>query len=160
MADSLATGPRTLLRNWHKRRDRYSIAHWPAPEVPAHWLQVEPTDSRRESYAVALRPEAVLIGRITLRDEAADGATLGIYLHPDYAHRGFGSEALNIFCDYVFDSLGLAQLRIDVAIDNAAALGCYRKCGFTCLQHYERNDHTYARLVRWKGAACIRLNYS
>jgi RimJ/RimL family protein N-acetyltransferase len=91
-----------------------------------------------------------LIGRITLRDQHRDSAMVGLILHPDYAHRGFGSEALNIFCDYAFRQLGLALLRLEVAADNAAARQCYEKCGFTYFTERERNGYSYAQYARLK----------
>jgi RimJ/RimL family protein N-acetyltransferase len=89
-------GSHVNLRSWHKRHDRSSIGHWPVAQLPAHWGEVT-THGPRVSFAVDLASGPLLIGRITLRDRFADSAELGMYMHPEYVGRGFGSEALRLF---------------------------------------------------------------
>lgn len=49
----------------------------------------------------------------------------------DQRGQGYGQEALALMQRFAFDTLGLERLELEVHMDNAAALACYRKAGFT-----------------------------
>ena len=141
------TGARVAIRPW-QRGDRRTIAHWPEFVQPAHWSLVASNDGPRSSYAIDHQAESRLIGRITLRDRAGDTARLGIYLHPDYCGQGYGTEALRRFCRLAAETLGLTWLKLDVAIDNARAISCYRKCGFVPGAVIERGSFRFLQMER------------
>ena len=44
---------------------------------------------------------------------------------------GIGPEALRLLQTFAFRTLGLERLELEVHMDNAPALACYRKAGFT-----------------------------
>ena len=120
------------VRPW-SRRDRKALAAWPPATIVAAWANTGTAWGRRESHAILL--EGLLIGRITLRDvQPGAEARLGIYLHPDYVGRGYGSTALAHFLATFFESFYC--LKLDVAVGNDRALRCYRRLGFEA-GHYE-----------------------
>ncbi len=45
--------------------------------------------------------------------------------------KGFGCEALELIKRFAFLTLGLERLELEVHMENAAALRCYQKAGFT-----------------------------
>ena len=45
--------------------------------------------------------------------------------------QGIGQEALGLLQRFAFHTLGLERLELEVHMDNAAALACYRRAGFT-----------------------------
>ena len=45
--------------------------------------------------------------------------------------QGIGREALGLMQQFAFRTLGLERLELEVHMDNAAALACYRRAGFT-----------------------------
>ena len=45
--------------------------------------------------------------------------------------QGIGQEALGLLQRFAFRTLGLERLELEVHMDNAAALACYRRAGFT-----------------------------
>lgn len=45
--------------------------------------------------------------------------------------QGIGQEALGLMQQFAFRTLGLERLELEVHMDNAAALACYRRAGFT-----------------------------
>jgi len=119
--------PEITIRDW-TRRDRATIAHWPVPELPAHWVSVTTIEKTTPRRSWAICCNGSLVGRITLRDMSFDEQTaqLGIYLHPEFCGMGIGSQALIAFMDvspahYIY---------LDVAPDNYRALRCYEKAGF------------------------------
>ncbi|MBP3646405.1 MAG: GNAT family N-acetyltransferase [Clostridia bacterium] len=50
---------------------------------------------------------------------------------PNERGRGIGQEALGLLQRYAFRTLGLERVELEVHMDNAPALACYRKAGFT-----------------------------
>lgn len=145
----LASGERVAVRAWHRRRDRSALERWPRPVLPPHWIQAEPATGERLSFAVDLMCERRLVGRISLRSAAAGTARIGLYVHPEYTSRGYGSEALAIFCGYAFGELGLAALALDVAIDNRRAVRCYETCDFEHTALVQRGGSIYAEMIRY-----------
>ena len=43
---------------------------------------------------------------------------------------GVGTEALQLLCQYAFETLGLERLQLDVDMENLRARRCYEKAGF------------------------------
>jgi GNAT superfamily N-acetyltransferase len=66
----------------------------------------------------------------------------GIYLHPDYYGKGFGTLAMN-FAINLATSLGKIAMVVCVLEDNFNARKFYEKCGFT----YDgtKNEVTYGK---------------
>lgn len=142
----LVTGSLCGVREW-RRRDRSTLETWPAVQLPAHWRSVEPVAGERHSYAIDALPAPALIGRISLREVDHEQARLGIYLRPDYVGRGYGTAALAVFQRWVFRSLGLAALVLDVAADNRRAIACYQRAGWQTTASVSRGGHTYLEMV-------------
>ena len=57
-------------------------------------------------------------------------ATIDLYLDPEVHSRGLGTDAVRTLARYLTGELGHHRLEVDVAADNAAAIGCFRKVGF------------------------------
>lgn len=55
---------------------------------------------------------------------------------------GIGKEALLLLQRYGFDTLGLERMQLEVHMDNARALKCYRNAGFT-LEGVKRHAYYY-----------------
>lgn len=43
---------------------------------------------------------------------------------------GYGAEALLLLAGFAFQTLGLERIELDVHMENAAAISCYKKAGF------------------------------
>jgi RimJ/RimL family protein N-acetyltransferase len=146
-----AIGTRIGIRPWNRRRDRQQIDHWPpyAPALPAHWLTAPaPVHGECVTYAVDLLslPADRLVGRITTR--SVEGvAVLGIALHPAHLGAGLGTEALNLF-PQVGRQIGLALLRLDVAVENVRAIRCYERVGFVDIGETWCNSYCYRAMAR------------
>ena len=44
--------------------------------------------------------------------------------------QGYGAEALSLLAGFAFQTLGLERIELDVHMENAAAISCYKKAGF------------------------------
>ena len=63
--------------------------------------------------------------------------------------RSYGTEALELLAEFAFNSLGLERIELEVHMENAAALRCYQKAGFTLegvKRHAYYNDGRFADL--------------
>lgn len=137
------TGRRVRLRGW-TRSDTVAQELWPPYTDPFHslWNLVRIDsyyDYGRASpqrYIWAIDDQfGRLIGRVSLRevDEARGVARLGISLGAPYVGQGLGSEAMQLFLDYYFGSLGFLTMLLDVAACNLRAVRCYERLGFDYL---------------------------
>ncbi|MBD5163174.1 MAG: GNAT family N-acetyltransferase [Bacteroidales bacterium] len=60
-------------------------------------------------------------------------AFVSIALLERFRDKGYGTEALQLVCDYARETLGLHQLAAQIAYDNEASRALFGKCGFhTC----------------------------
>ena len=86
-----------------------------------------------KGFVIADRHTEEFIGQIDLVkiDWKNRVAKLGIVIGaPERRGRGYGSEALMLLEEFVFNRLNLNRLELDVHDYNRAAIRCYLKCGF------------------------------
>ena len=57
-------------------------------------------------------------------------AWVDIFVAPQLHNRGIGSEALRQLIRHLVEERGHHRITIDPAVDNEAAVACYRKAGF------------------------------
>lgn len=62
-----------------------------------------------------------------------DGTTyVAIYIgRPDYRNLGYGTEAMELMLNFLFNELGLRKAKLNVFSFNKRAIRCYEKVGFT-----------------------------
>jgi RimJ/RimL family protein N-acetyltransferase len=147
-SERIISGERVRLRAW-QRRDTLAQELWPRYTEPFNSLWNIPRsykfddfsfggwNAQRFVWAVDDRSSR-LIGRISLREVQPDraGARLGISIAQPYVSQGLGTEALRLFIDYYFTTLGFAALKLDVAAFNLRAVRCYERLGF----HYVESE--------------------
>lgn len=106
------------------------------------WFEWRSQDRSRRLYTVENERRQV-IGSLTLREiDGRHSARLGITLGADYVSRGYGTEALRLFLDYFFGTLGFERMVLDVAATNTRAIHSYRSLGFrTVGEHYQLVHH-------------------
>ncbi len=57
-------------------------------------------------------------------------AELGIMIGTDNRGKGYGSDAMDVLCQFCFEEMNLHKLKLSVIAFNQPALRCYEKCGF------------------------------
>jgi len=110
------------------------------------WFEWRTRDPSRRLYVIE-NEEHCVIGSLTLRElDSRQSARLGITIGADYVSQGYGSEALPVFFDHYFGSMGFARLVLDVAATNLRAVRTYRTLGFRLVGHHYRpaNHSSYA----------------
>ncbi len=121
-----------------------------AEEVRRWWrgddLEAEFTEdlSKDDRVQLTIEVEGTIVGLVQFseqHDPEYRHASLDIYLDPAVHRRGYGSDAIRVLADYLFDRCGHHRLTIDPAVDNDAAIGCYTSVGFQpvgVMRSYER----------------------
>jgi hypothetical protein len=68
--------------------------------------------------------------------------------------RGYGSEAVGLLVSYLFEAMGLQEVRTATWSGNARMLGCAAKCGF---QETGRSSYDIERTVRGEALERVEL---
>jgi len=134
---TLADFPHTY--RWHSDPQlSEQILSYPPPIEPERerqWLKdiVEKRDSRRVVFGIEDSESHLLLGIVQVHniDHVDQSAFVGLFLgDKEHRRRGLGSEALRKIIHYVFVNLQLAQIHLEVAIENESAIAFYRRFGF------------------------------
>lgn len=94
--------------------------------------------SRRRIYFIVYNEEKRAIGYLGIKSirRISKKATLGIVFDPNYVDKGYGTDAINAFLDYFFNTMKMKTLLLEVAGFNKRAIRCYEKCGFMKYDQY------------------------
>lgn len=97
------------------------------------------------SGAHDIGPDGAVIGMI----QACEGddpeyavAAIDVFLAGSVHRRGLGREVVTALSRWLVQVRGHHRITMDPAVDNVAAISCYRACGFVpvgVLHSYERN---------------------
>lgn len=111
------------LTGTHQEFTREVIEQWAASRVEqADRLDLAILDAATGDWA----------GELAINDWDADNRSCGIRIavDADYRDRGVGTEAMRLAIDYVFESLPIHRLSLEVFSFNPRAIAVYRKLGF------------------------------
>ena len=83
------------------------------------------------------------IGHISLFNMTTYSVTLGIYIASEYRHHGYGTEAMKLIKDYIFNELGYKNIHLEVFSYNKRAIKFYLALGYEIcgIWHDERYAH-------------------
>ena len=91
-------------------------------------------------------------------DEQARRAYVGISLPEEKTWgRGYGTEALSLLVDYLFDKMGLEEVRAATWTGNKRMMRCAEKCGFV---EFARSPYDTEYSVRGEPLERIRFSIS
>jgi len=142
------------IRVWIHLRDRFP--HPYELSDARQWIAHTQSESPPRDLAVTLEDRVVGgIGIERLSDVARFTAELGYWLEPAVWGRGYASEALPAFVDWVFATFSCERLQAWVFAPNRASQRVLEKCGFEHEGTARRSvfkdgrfldSHLYARL--------------
>jgi len=107
------------------------------------WFEEQRTDDDQVNFAVYHTGDGQLIGNVGLEmtDTASRVASIGYFIDTDYHSEGYGTEAVQMLVEYVFNELNMHRLWARVQAGNDKSIGLLEKLGFE--QEAELREHGY-----------------
>lgn len=81
-------------------------------------------------FSIIRRQDDVFMGHISLFNINTYSVTLGIYMASEYRANGYGTEAMRLVMDYIFDELDIDNIHLEVFSYNTKGINFYKKLGF------------------------------
>ncbi|MFS0864811.1 GNAT family N-acetyltransferase [Fredinandcohnia sp. 179-A 10B2 NHS] len=97
------------------------------------FLEQITTDSSRIDLIIALQENDQVIGDLAILDvdhQQRNGSFRIAITDERYMSKGYGTEALRLIIDYMFNTLNLRRIGINVYAYNSRAIKAYEKLGF------------------------------
>lgn len=109
-----------------------SLNLFPTTDTWEKWYDAMTADEKGFSFAIENKEGLYLGDCHTMWLNWKNGTTyMAVYIgHPDYRSKGYGTEALKLFLNFLFNELGLRKVKLNVFSFNKRAMRCYEKCGF------------------------------
>jgi ribosomal-protein-alanine N-acetyltransferase len=103
-----------------------------SPAARGERRQRRPADTTRGDFAIILRGEGTLVGRIRYFDLnfRSRSAELGYVIAPDARGKGFAREAVSLLAGYLFRGLGLNKVHAQTAAFNESSIKLLESLGF------------------------------
>ncbi|MFD2674345.1 GNAT family N-acetyltransferase [Gulosibacter bifidus] len=110
-----------------------------------------------KSLPFVMEHEGELVGQLTVGNiqyGAVMAGTIGYWISPEVAGRGFTPTAVALVTDYCFQEIGLHRMEICIRPENAASLRVVEKLGFT----YEGRRNRYIHIDGdWRDHYCYGI---
>lgn len=100
------------------------------------------------SYYIATENNGKQIGYFSMSIKDAENAAFlaHVIIGKEYRGKGYGDEMIRLAKKYAFDIANLSKMELAVFDKNEAAVNCYKKNGFTIVEHQE-NAFIYKEFV-------------
>ena len=122
----------SFLRDWEPD---WSVDHFSrkAFRNRVYWAYRSSEEKRALALFLIRREDTRLMGAITLdniRRGPSQSASVGYWIGPDFARRGYMSEALAAVVDHAFGALDLSRIEAACLAENVASRGLLERSGF------------------------------
>ncbi len=101
-------------------------------------LDLGPMISNDKLFAIRLKETGRLIGIILYFDERDGGCEIGYGIGSDHWNRGYGTEAVRRFLEYLFCEKGFRSVRACFFVGNEASRRVMEKCGMRFSRYAEK----------------------
>jgi len=128
-----------LLYRWENKRDIWPVSFTQIP-FSKFILDDFVNASHQDIYTnkqlrlmVGLNENKSTVGILDLFDfdPQHNRCGLGVYIQDDFRKSGLAAEVIDLVKDYVFKTLLLKQIHVDVNVSNTASLALFEKAGFS-----------------------------
>ena len=102
---------------------------------------------REDLFAIRLKETGRLIGIILYFDETADSCEIGYGIGSGYWNRGYATEAVHRFLEYLFREKGLKTVYASFFTGNDASRRVMEKCGMS-YDHFSEKELSYLGVPR------------
>ncbi|WP_235848372.1 GNAT family N-acetyltransferase [Litchfieldia alkalitelluris] len=109
-----------------------------------NWYSTRNEQTDRLDLAIMDKSQDITVGEVVanLYDEKNQSMNFRILIGPRGRNRGLGTEATQLFIDYLFTHTNLLQLTLSVFDFNPRAKNVYEKIGFV-VESIDKNDLEY-----------------
>ena len=124
-----------MLENTTDEEIRYMTGTKPdftLEQIKAHINRIN-NDSSRYDFAICLKENAQMIGELSILDIEEDDKKAGFRISMssiELTGKGYGTEAIKIVLQFVFEELNLNRLQLEVFSHNLRGIRAYEKVGF------------------------------
>lgn len=118
---------------WMNNPDVYSSMHFEVPillENTVKWFERNQKNDSRVDVTILEEGEIVAFGGFTTIDRKVGKAETYLFANPELHHKGIGTRAKMLMCQYGFEELGLNKLYFVANEDNYPIIRVNEKCGF------------------------------
>ena len=102
---------------------------------------------RQDLFAIRLKETGRLIGIVTFFDEKDGSCEIGYGIGSGYWNRGYATEAVRRFLEYLFREKGLHTVCASFFTGNDASRRVMEKCGMRC-SHFVEKELIYLGVPR------------
>ena len=102
---------------------------------------------RQDLFAIRLKESGRLIGIILYFDETEDSCEIGYGIGSGYWNRGYTTEAVRRFLEFLFREKGFRKVYASFFTGNDASRRVMEKCGMS-YSHFSENELTYLDVPR------------
>ncbi len=102
---------------------------------------------RQDLFAIRLKETGRLIGIINSFDETADSCEIGYGIGSGYWNRGYATEAVHRFLEFLFREKGLKTVYASFFTGNDASRRVMEKCGMS-YDHFSEKELSYLGVER------------
>jgi len=109
-----------------------TTADFTLEQIQQHILKCQ-KDTSRYDFAICLNSNHQMIGELVIMDIDQVHKTAGFRIsmcHIGLTDQGYGTQAISLVLEFVFNTLNLEQLELEVYSHNQRGLHVYQKLGF------------------------------
>ena len=96
-------------------------------------------EGKETLFAIRLKETGRLVGILTLFDEDGGACEIGYGLGSAHWGRGYATEAVSRFLEYLFDERGFTDVEVSYFTGNDASRRVMEKCGMTFSRFAEKD---------------------
>lgn len=130
---------------------RYAASRTPYPRLMNDVIEDYRSISHSKDYydfEIESIEEGVYIGECGIKtvDFKNSRAEIYIFIGEQYSGRGYGTDAVKVLLDFIFNQMNVHKVSLTVFSFNTRAIRCYEKCGFKvegCLRNEIFKDGKY-----------------
>lgn len=128
----------------------------PLKEFVERWYEHISSDKEGYGFVIENKQGEFLGSCHTMWMNMRNGTTyIAIFIgHPDYRSKGYGTEAMKLFLNFLFNEVGLRKVKLNVFGFNKRAIRCYEKSGYIVeginkkeIYRYGEYHDTYAMCI-------------
>lgn len=140
----------------HDSSGPHSLIYPTSKEIEERWISQIGSRSDEAHMIIEKRAGKIPIGVISATEieKRNSSAQIGIRLKEECGDQGYGTEAMRGAVGFMFETLNIHRVWLRADEENARAIRCYEKCGFS-LEGVLRENHF--RNGVWKSSVVMSI---